>query len=267
MKWWVHLYHVHNQGYWQSYWLVWPILMTFIDLFLQVYLISSALVWGVQFLSLVDAEFPVWYPYYGNWIAAIIVEIALLVGHSLLRRPVDSFDFISISLQSLRLCNFILLPCVYVAAGNRKETYETGDAERQSLLRNEFTPKPSASGESGPTANEYGATIDSSNDGSKKKTDEEEANEDSVWKRHREAEEKIAKRLKADGNWWTYCKGFFVSIPCTIRAAPGIAVYLITRYSSRTSGLSTARFCSFEPYSLEFACLRRILWTSSFHAS
>ena len=36
--------------------------------------------------------------------------------------------------------------------------------------------------------------------------------EDAVWKRHREDEEKITKRLKTDGNWWSYCKGFFVSI-------------------------------------------------------
>lgn len=206
-----------------------------------------------------DAKFPIWYPYYGNWITAIIVEITLLVGPSVLRRPVDAFDFISISLQSLRVCNFILLPCVYVAACNREETYENNDAERQSLLRNELAPKPSGSEESGQSANEYGATTNSSDNGSKKKTEEEEASEDSVWKKQREAEEKIAKRLKADGNWWTYCKGFFVSISYPVCAAPDISIYMINRSSSHTSGLSTARFCSFEPYLLEYACLQRIL--------
>jgi hypothetical protein len=171
-------------------------------------------VWGLQFLALIDAKYPVWYPYYGNWIAAIIIESILLVGPSVLRRPVDAFDLISISLQSLRVLNFILLPCVYVAARNREATYENNDAERQSLLRNELAPESPGSEGSSQNANEYGATMNSSDKGSKKKTEEEEASEDSVWKKQREAEEKIAKRLKADGNWWTYCKGFFVSIPC-----------------------------------------------------
>jgi hypothetical protein len=215
-------------------------------------------VWGIQFLALIDSKFPVWYPYYVNWIAAIIVETALLVGPSVLRRPVGAFGFISISLQSLRVCNFIFLPCVYVGARNREETYENNDAERQSLLRNELVPKPSGSEGSGQNANEYGATTDSLGGGSKKKTEEEEAMEDAVWKRHREAEEKIAKRLKTDGNWWSYCKAFFVSISCPVCAAPDTAIYVTTRFSSHTSGLPTARFCSFEPYLPEFACLQRI---------
>lgn len=215
--------------------------------------------WGLQFLALVDSKFPVWHPYYVNWIAAIIVEIALLVGPTVLHRPVDAFDFISVSLQSLRVCNFVVLPCVYFAARNREETYENDDAERQSLLRSELAPKASSSEESAQNVNEYGTTTDLSDDGSKKKTDEEEASEDRYFKKQREAEEKIAKRLKADGNWWTYCRGFFVSTSCPFCAAPDIAAYLATRSSFHTSGPFTARFCSFEPYLLEFACLHRIL--------
>ncbi len=172
--------------------------------------------WGLQFAALFDSEFPVWYPYYGNWVAAIVVETALLVASTVLHRPVDVYDFISVSISGLCACNFIILFCVYLAARNREGINENDDAERQSLLRSEILPGASNSEDPGQNANEYGATDDSSDDESNKKTEEEEASEDYWFKRQRENEEKIAKRLKADGNWWSYCKGFFVRISCLI---------------------------------------------------
>jgi hypothetical protein len=60
--------------------------------------------------------------------------------------------------------------------------------------------------------NDYGAADDSSDDGTKSKTDEEQASEDFWFKRQRENQEKVTQRLKADGNWWVYLKGFYVSI-------------------------------------------------------
>jgi len=201
-----------------------------------------------------DSKFPVWYPYYGSWIAAILFETVLLVGPSLLHRPMDAYDFISISISSLRVCDFMVLACVYFAAWNRKETYETDDAERQPLLRSELAPEVLSSEESGQDANEPVETDDLSDDGSQRKTDEEQASEDFWFKRQRENKEMISKRLKADGNWWTYLKGFSVRTSCSVYVGSDNSCLRLTRSSSHIFGPFTARLCSFELYLPDFAC-------------
>ena len=145
----------------------------------------------------------------------MIIETGLLVGPAMLERPVNSYDFITISISSLRICNFIVLLCVYFAPTKDEDAHENDDTERQSLLRNEVGSGISNPEESALNTNDCGANDDSSDDGSQKKTEEEEIAEDYWFKRQQEDEEKISKRLKEDGNWWTYCKGFFVSLFCS----------------------------------------------------
>jgi hypothetical protein len=184
----------------------------------KVYLISSSFVWGIQFLALMDAKFPVWYPYYGSWAIALAFDIILLATPCVLRKPAGAFDFISISVQSLRVCSLSVLLCLYLVLRNLQNVHDNDDAERQSLLRADGPPKLSSSEESGQNPNSYGAiTNSSSNDaaknadeeGSKKKTDEED---NEYFKERREDEERLAKRLKEGGNWWTYAKAFAVSV-------------------------------------------------------
>jgi hypothetical protein len=169
-------------------------------------------VWSLQFVALLDSQFPVWYPFYGNWFGAIVVETALLVGSSVLLKQMDAYDFLSISISSLRICSFIVLPAVYFAAGNQKDSCRNDDTESQPLLASRVAPGEIASEESSQNLNDYGAADDSSDDGTKSKTDEEQASEDFWFKRQRENQEKVTQRLKADGNWWVYLKGFYVSI-------------------------------------------------------
>jgi hypothetical protein len=175
----------------------------------KVYLISSSFVWGILFLALMDSKFPVWYPYYISWTLTILSDIILLVSLCVLQKPVELFDYISISIQSLRICNLLVLICLYVTLRNCREAYKNDDTERQSLLGPKVAPRTLDSEESDRNANNYGATTESTSEESRRKADEEddEANTERL-----EDEERLAKRLKDDGNWWTYTKGFAVSI-------------------------------------------------------
>jgi hypothetical protein len=91
---------------------------------------------------------------------------------------------------------------------NRKDAYENDDEERQSLLRKKLAPRPGSeeSAEEAQNSTGYGST-----DNGTDSQESDRGEEDSYLKRQRESKEKIAKRLKNDGNWWTYAKGFSVS--------------------------------------------------------
>ncbi|TVY92310.1 Heavy metal tolerance protein [Lachnellula willkommii] len=186
-----------------------------------VYLISSAIAFGIQALTLTDSKFPVWYPYYVTWFVGVAVEIGLLVFRSLLHSPVSAFDYVAIVVQALRICTFILLPASYFGFRNDKKQYENNDAERQSLLRKKLAPKPSGSEDSTLNGNEssndsaqasgYG-TIETTTENSDSGSDTD-PDEDVYLKREREAKKRIQKRLKQDGNWFTYAKGFTIFFP------------------------------------------------------
>ena len=160
---------------------------------------------GAQALALTDSQFPVWYPYYGTWIVGAIVEILLVWAHNWLHPPTSAFDFINIVEQSLRICTFLTLLALYFTLRNDPKQYDNTDAESQSLLRKKLAPESSGAGE----PNGYGATTDTN--GAESETAAEDTEEEDSWlAEQRKAKELIAKRLKQDGNWFTYAKGFTV---------------------------------------------------------
>ncbi|KAG0649532.1 Adenosinetriphosphatase [Hyphodiscus hymeniophilus] len=172
-----------------------------------VYVLASTLVFGIQSLALIDTKFPVWYPYYVPWFVAIIAETTLLVVPNIFDRPSLAFEFVVIAIQALRIATFIIVTALYFGLRNSEKQYENLDAERQSLLRKKLAPKQGL-GDSTKTGNGYGATItDTTDDAS------EPASEDSWVADRRKAQEKIATRLKQDGNWFTYAKGFAIFFP------------------------------------------------------
>ncbi|TVY75636.1 Heavy metal tolerance protein [Lachnellula suecica] len=179
-----------------------------------VYLIASAIVFGIQVLALTDTKFPVWYPYYGTWFVGSASEITLLALSNVVHSPESAFDYIEIIIRVLRICIFILLPAVYFGLRNDKKKYDNSDAERQSLLRKKLAPEPSSSEDSTTTpantnGNGYGSTDQTAEDSDSS----DDPSEDSYIKKERKAKNMIQKRLKQDGNWFTYAKGFTVFFP------------------------------------------------------
>lgn len=118
-------------------------------------------------------------------------------------------------MEGLRICTFVILPCLYFGLRNDKKEYDNADAERQSLLRKKVAPKPSSSEDSTVSGNGYGSTSAQESDTAEEASEAE--SEDSWLAEQRKAQELIAKRLKQDGNWFTYAKGFAVSSYLCIR--------------------------------------------------
>jgi hypothetical protein len=179
-------------------------------IFFQVYILGSVLVFGVQVLALTEAKFPVWYPYYATWFLAVVVETTLLVVTNIFDHPESVYDFLFIGIQTLRIVLFIILISLYFGLRNDKKEYDNADAERQSLLRKKLAPKPGSSESA--NGNEYGATTTTTeNVGDANTADNaSDTSEDSWVAERRRGLEKVAERLKQDGNWFTYAKGFAV---------------------------------------------------------
>ena len=125
------------------------------------------------------------------------------------RPPNGLFDYVEIATQCLRICTFVVLPFLYFGLRNDKKEYDNADAERQSLLRKKVAPRPSSSEDSTVNGNGYGSTNAQESDTADEASEAE--SEDSWLAEQRKAQELISKRLKQDGNWFTYAKGFTVS--------------------------------------------------------
>ncbi|KAF5867462.1 putative abc transporter protein [Botrytis fragariae] len=181
-----------------------------------VYLISSTLVFLVQIIALGDTKSPTWYPYYGTWFIGLCVELCLIILPNVFSPPPNSaFDYILISIQAIRIFNLIALPIIYLYIRDSDKAPETIDTERQSLLKKPSDPSSSES--STLNGNGYGTTGEPTTQDEEDAGDESDtasvASEDSYLKDQRKSKEAIAKRLKEDGNWWTYLKGFSMFIP------------------------------------------------------
>ena len=108
----------------------------------------------------------------------------------------------------MRIATFIILTALYLGLRNDEKEYENLDAECQSLLRKKLAPQL-GSEESAKTVKGYGATTKKTTTQSDETSDSN--SEDSWLEEHRKAQAKVANRLKQDGNWFTYAKGFTVS--------------------------------------------------------
>ena len=112
-------------------------------------------------------------------------------------------------IQVARTCLFLALPLLYFGLRNDEKEYDNCDAERQGLLRKKLVAKASSSEDAVATSEGYGTTADTTPQDSGSVSETE--SEDSWLAEQRKAQELISKRLKQDGNWFTYAKGFAVS--------------------------------------------------------
>ncbi len=117
----------------------------------------------------------------------------------------------------MRIGIFIVLPSLYFGLRNDEKEYDNCDAERQSLLRKKLAPKVSGSDNTATDGNGYGGTTDGNAQESDTADNASDAGSEDSWlAEQRKAQELIDKRLKQDGNWFTYAKGFTVSSLVTL---------------------------------------------------
>lgn len=217
----------------------------------QMYLITSAITFGIQILALLETKFPVWYPYSVTWFLGLLVESVLLIVPKVLAHPKGSFDFVFFVIETLRVLAFAILLILYFCLRNDEKEYDNNDAERQSLLRKKLAKKSSSSDRSVTNGKDYGTTGDTSTEGSETATNTSQAeSEDSYLADQKKAMDMITKRLEQDGDWFTYAKGF------TVRGVSAFAslLFLLTscRYSFLTFGLPKAKLYNSEPFWLAY---------------
>lgn len=174
-------------------------------------LLSCTLVYGVVLAGLMAADIPVWHPYIGPCVMALVFEPAV-VASTHLSTSSRPWSMLYI-LQSLQLstiaCRYISLAVVvviYFAWKNKSDRDTGGDSEQQPLLQ-KSTVEVSEETLIGATT-EYGSTDRPATDANKSAS----RNPECPWeRREREAKEQVHKRLQETGNWFTYSRKFMVS--------------------------------------------------------
>ena len=175
----------------------------------NIYTLSEALVWLVMFAACWGNESHQWYPYYGTWILTMVCDLVIIGLSGLAYLSNDPLRWAQVALHSLRILLTVFLLPVYLFLKSYKEQR---DEEASPLLQ----PEDGVSKSQPAPKTGYGSTI---SDESAFAPD----NEDEATKEERELKEKmdrLKERLKKEGNWFTYIKGFSVSWTSAIGCAP-----------------------------------------------
>ncbi|KAI1774993.1 hypothetical protein F4818DRAFT_448631 [Hypoxylon cercidicola] len=184
-------------------------------------LLSGVLIFGIQQNSLANHTGTIWYPFYGSWLIALALEpvnAALLFIAARDLVPTDPIPYDNLSLFLQLDASVVILRCVIAIAAVlayflwRESVTDVDDDEERAPLIPKPNPRPNGdtSGDSG-----YGTNSDATNT---EATNTETANSpqdpESPWERQeRISREKIEKRLKNEGSWIAYVKGFIIFIP------------------------------------------------------
>lgn len=178
-------------------------------------LLSCALVFGVQFAGLWEAEKAVvLWPYMGSVGMGMVCEPVLVWLTWKTRVETGGLGFKEIfdfSAAGARWAAFGLVLMFYFEGVWNVKREKATDMERQGLLNktNGHVNGVESDGEER-SQNGYGATSDSSTDASQSPTTDAV---ESPWeRRERQANEAMEKRLKEKGNWVTYAKSFLVCL-------------------------------------------------------
>ncbi|KAI2606560.1 hypothetical protein GGR54DRAFT_644174 [Hypoxylon sp. NC1633] len=185
-------------------------------------LLSCILIFGIEQNSLASDSDAVWYPLYGSWFIALAFEpiiAAVLfisanqptVGDPMTPNSSPLFLRVDGSLVVLR-CTLALCTVLAYFLWRENGTGADDDEERAPLI-----PKPGqrSNGADASADSGYGTNSDATNT---EATNTETANSprdpESPWERQeRISREKIEKRLKNEGSWIAYVKGFLIFFP------------------------------------------------------
>lgn len=174
-------------------------------------LLSCILVFGIQLSTLGDASNVVWFPFYGSWFIALAVEPVIAVLAILTksgetgRQGSQILVWIDGSIVVFRYVTLLMTVLVYFLWRHNAEL-EVQDDERSPLI-----PKPDQRAVHGDESTDsgYGTNSEGNTDATNSPSDPE-----SPWERsEREAREQMEKRLKSEGSWIAYAKGFLIFFP------------------------------------------------------
>ncbi|KAI0426673.1 hypothetical protein F5Y09DRAFT_333942 [Xylaria sp. FL1042] len=201
-----------------SVWSHWPAQSTIIGL------LACVLIFGVQQNSFGDATEIVWYPYYGSWLMGSLFEPAIavlqfIIAHEASNVHLDAHPeiempaFIRLDAAISIVRSVIMLGVVLIHfSGYSYVGTDSSDEERSPLI-----PKSDQrlSNGNGSADSGYGTSSEATNtDATNTETANSPSDPESPWERQqRLLREKMEKRLKSEGSWIAYIKGFMVFFP------------------------------------------------------
>ena len=162
-------------------------------------------------MSLLDSADPVWYPYWGSWLIGLVGEILLTTLSIIYHRPENALDFFRSGAVAFRMC--FLLSVLLVLFGGRctRRRHNYADEENQPLLASSRVQGSSDDSGATPGSAQYGS-ISTGGSGTPPVTNTGAIDwEAKDMERERKARKRVEDRLRDNGNWWTYAKGFSVS--------------------------------------------------------
>lgn len=193
------------------FWGLWPTQDTTIGL------LSCILVFGIEHNSLRDPASTAWLPFLGSWILALAFEptIAALTILTSLQGHGNSSHFPFVVLDA---CIALIRCIILIAAISTYLVWRTSspddnvDEERTPLIRK--PDQRSSEGENSADSG-YGTNTESSNtEATNTETANSPSEPESPWERHeRIAREQMEKRLKSEGSWVAYARGFMIFFP------------------------------------------------------
>jgi hypothetical protein len=197
-------------------WSRWPAQSSIIGL------LSCVLIFGLQQNSIGDATEMVWYPYYGSWLISSLFELAMGVLQFFIAREVSAVRLdadmeveapVFIRADAiLSIIRFVLmLGVILVHFSSNRVNSGSSDEEQSPLL-----PKPDHGLSNGSGSDSgYGTNSEATNtDATNTETASSPTDPESPWERQqRLLREKMEKRLKSEGSWIAYVKGFMVFFP------------------------------------------------------
>ncbi|ORY62351.1 uncharacterized protein BCR38DRAFT_238250 [Pseudomassariella vexata] len=173
-------------------------------------LLSCILVFGIEQTSLGDASTTVWYPFYGSWLIAlafdpVILVLAILASPGTQPEAANAFLWVDCGIIVAR-CVILLTTILAYFIWRDRTQLPGNDSERSPLI-----PKPDQRPNNGDASTDsgYGTNSESNTEATNSPSDAE-----SPWERQeREGREQMEKRLKSEGSWIAYAKGFMVFFP------------------------------------------------------
>ena len=157
-------------------------------------------------MSLLDSERPVWHPYYGSWILALIFDVLLFGLSLIIGLPSTPFEYTLLVIQLSRLLAFNLLLPLFFATLTRSALRDDTPVNEENTPLLKQTGQPNEDVDHPNTAHRSTTVETSSSDGADLEFEAEDR------KKEQEERRELEKRLNAHGNWFTYAREFSIFI-------------------------------------------------------
>lgn len=179
-------------------------------------MLSCILVFGIEQSTLGSGSDVVWHPYIGSWLIAVVAEPAISVlsimaerSRSQIVRTTKSEVFFSVDIGLMIVRYVALLLVVLVYFLGREKSHRDGLDEETTPLLRKTDQRSSHADDTTDSGYGTGNSSENNTDATNSPTDPE-----SPWeRRQRLAREQVEKRLKSEGSWIAYAKGFLIFFP------------------------------------------------------